>query len=129
MDTYERLTRGEIISLVREKRRQHEQLAYRDPEGGSTYETLSGISVFGERDHRRFEESRWPIRIFDLETLKYLAVNDAALKLYGYTRQEFLALTPLDTRHPSALESVVENLSERVSFLRYLGSRRHSTKT
>lgn len=36
--------------------------------------------------------------MFDRETLHFLAVNDAALDLYGYTRREFLLLTPLDIR-------------------------------
>lgn len=41
-----------------------------------------------------------PAAIFDQETLRCLAVNDAALRLYGYTREEFLGLSLSDTRHP-----------------------------
>jgi hypothetical protein len=36
--------------------------------------------------------------VFDWETLAFLAVNDAAVRQYGYSRQEFLALTALDIR-------------------------------
>jgi PAS domain S-box-containing protein len=39
--------------------------------------------------------------IFDRQTLCILAVNDAAVGQYGYSRKEFLALTALDIR-PSA---------------------------
>src|SRR6185295_4462027 len=61
----------------------------------------SGLLEFGERQRRDFEASPRPMRIFDRLTLRYLAVNNAALELYGYSREEFLALTLKDTRHPS----------------------------
>ena len=36
--------------------------------------------------------------IFDQETLDFLAVNDAAVQKYGYSRDEFLRMTILDIR-------------------------------
>jgi PAS domain S-box-containing protein len=36
--------------------------------------------------------------VFELETLRFLAVNDAAVAHYGYSREEFLAMTILDIR-------------------------------
>jgi PAS domain S-box-containing protein len=36
--------------------------------------------------------------IFDVRTFVFLAVNDAAVKKYGYTRTQFLAMTILDIR-------------------------------
>jgi two-component system cell cycle sensor histidine kinase/response regulator CckA len=36
--------------------------------------------------------------IYDLETLAFLDVNDAATKTYGYSREEFLAMTLRDIR-------------------------------
>ncbi|MGQ0524811.1 MAG: PAS domain S-box protein [Betaproteobacteria bacterium] len=86
------------------------------------------FSVFGEIDRRNFEASPYPIRIFDRETLRYLAVNDAALKLYGYSREEFLQLTPLDTRDPGERSQIVESLAEPTGYLRRLPPRRHMTK-
>src|SRR5262245_60438423 len=56
--------------------------------------------LFGVRQLRQFELSPSPMRIFDHATLRYLAVNDAALELYGYARAEFLDLTVRDTLHP-----------------------------
>ena len=40
-----------------------------------------------------FEGNPHPIWVFDQGSLKFLAVNDAALRSYGYTREEFLALS------------------------------------
>eukprot|EP00380_Ascogregarina_taiwanensis_P006537 284818817_3 len=34
--------------------------------------------------------------VFDMETLRFLAVNDAAVRHYGYSAEEFLAMTILD---------------------------------
>jgi PAS domain S-box-containing protein len=40
-----------------------------------------------------FEESPLPIWIYDPRTLAFLAVNEAAVALYGYSREDFLAMT------------------------------------
>ncbi len=46
-----------------------------------------------ERHRMLFEASPLPTFVFDTETLSFLAVNDAAVQLYGYGRTEFLSLT------------------------------------
>ena len=46
-----------------------------------------------------FEASPLPMWVYDAETLAFLAVNDAAVRHYGYSREEFLAMTI--TRHPA----------------------------
>ncbi len=45
-----------------------------------------------------FEANPNPMWVFDEETFRFLAVNAAALRHYGYTRDELLALTVLDIR-------------------------------
>jgi two-component system sensor histidine kinase UhpB len=48
-----------------------------------------------------FENSPLPTWVLDAESLHFLAVNDAAVRLYGYTREEFLAMTAREiARHP-----------------------------
>ncbi|HMK59697.1 MAG TPA: PAS domain S-box protein [Dissulfurispiraceae bacterium] len=39
-----------------------------------------------------------PMFVFDEETLQFLAVNDAAVAKYGWSREEFLSMTVLDIR-------------------------------
>lgn len=40
-----------------------------------------------------FESSPLPMWVLDAESLRFLSVNDAAVRLYGYSREEFLAMT------------------------------------
>ncbi|HLP34368.1 MAG TPA: PAS domain S-box protein, partial [Bacteroidia bacterium] len=51
-----------------------------------------------ENYQKLFEGSPFPIYIVDLDTLNFVAVNDACTRQYGYTRDEFLALNLRDIR-------------------------------
>jgi PAS domain S-box-containing protein len=56
-----------------------------------------------------FENSPLPKWLFDVESQRFLAVNDAALRTYGYSREEFLRMTiedlyPLDDAEATARE-------------------------
>jgi PAS domain S-box-containing protein len=49
--------------------------------------------------------------VFDLDTLQFLDVNDAAIKKYGYTREEFLRLNVKDIYPAEDLPRVMEAIS------------------
>lgn len=51
-----------------------------------------------ERYHLLFDCTPQPIWVYDEETLSFLAVNDAAVRTYGYSREEFLSMTIEDIR-------------------------------
>lgn len=51
-----------------------------------------------ERYKKLFDENPLPMWIYELETLKFLDVNQAAIEKYGYSKDEFLAMTLLDIR-------------------------------
>ncbi len=52
-----------------------------------------------EKNYRLlFENNPLPMWVFDVETLQFLAVNEAAIRHYGYTREEFLGMTLKDIR-------------------------------
>jgi two-component system cell cycle sensor histidine kinase/response regulator CckA len=55
-----------------------------------------------------FEHSPFPKFLYHTKTLRYLAVNDAAIRHYGYSRDEFLQMTLMDIRPP---EDVAEFLA------------------
>ncbi len=45
-----------------------------------------------------FEGNPAAMFVYDAETLRFLAVNEAAVRRYGYTREEFLGMTLIDMR-------------------------------
>jgi two-component system, cell cycle sensor histidine kinase and response regulator CckA len=45
-----------------------------------------------------FEANPQPMWVYDRRTESFLAVNDAAIRHYGYSREEFLGMTILDIR-------------------------------
>jgi PAS domain S-box-containing protein len=48
-----------------------------------------------------FEHSPLPMWVVDVRTLRFLGVNEAALRLYGYERAAFLAMSVADLRIPA----------------------------
>ena len=61
-----------------------------------------------------FEANPNPMWVYDIDSLRFLAVNDAAVQVYGYSREEFLAMTIRDIRPPEdllRLESAIAGLT------------------
>ena len=67
-----------------------------------------------EETHRQlFERHPSPLWAFDRETLRFLAVNDAAVEHYGWSREEFLAMTIRDIRPAEDQHQLEESIAER----------------
>lgn len=65
-----------------------------------------------EARHRQlFLAHPLPMWVYDLESLRFLAVNDAAVAKYGYLREEFLAMTLRDIRPAEELARLEESLA------------------
>jgi len=63
------------------------------------------------RDYRLlFDNNPNPLWIVDVETLRFLAANEAACAIHGYTREEFLRLRLLDIVHPDLKENTVREV-------------------
>ena len=56
-----------------------------------------------------FDDNPQPMWVYDLDTLAFLAVNDAAVYRYGYTRAEFLCMTIKDLRPPADSAARIDN--------------------
>lgn len=65
-----------------------------------------------ERHRKLFENNPHPTWVFDRETLRFLAVNSAAVCNYGYSQEEFLARTIKDIRPPEDIPKVLENITQ-----------------
>jgi len=80
-----------------------------------------------ESRHRQlFERTPLPAWVFDVESLSILAVNDAAVLHYGYTRDEFLTMTIGDLLPPGEIENFKARAESDVQG--QLGVWRHHTK-
>ena len=53
-----------------------------------------------------------PLWIYDVNTLKFLAVNDAAVESYGYSREEFLSMTIADIRPEEDVTRLKEEIKK-----------------
>ena len=75
------------------------------------------LAAANERQHRLlFELNPQPVFVYDRHTLEILAVSNATVRSYGYTREELLSMSVIDVRPES----------ERAAFLDYLQSGRRS---
>lgn len=59
-----------------------------------------------------FHSNPQPMWVYDLETLRFLMVNDAAIEHYGYTQEEFLAMTIKDIRPEAEISALLANLAQ-----------------
>ena len=75
-----------------------------------------------------FSGNPHPMWVYDLETLAFLEVNDAAMVHYGYTRDEFLAMTIKDIRPSEDIPFLIDNISHVSSGLDRAGVWRHRKK-
>lgn len=83
----------------------------------------------GEHRYRElFEANPHPMWVYDLETLRFLAVNDAAVSHYGYSRDEFSAMTVKDIRPAEDVSQFLENISQVSSGIDRSGVWRHMKK-
>jgi len=94
-------------------------------------------------EHKREEEARrerdaWfrilfasnplPMWAFDVETLQFLEVNDAAVARYGYSRDEFLAMRLTDIRPAEDVPTLLQTIRSRRPGLEARGGFRHRLK-
>jgi PAS domain S-box-containing protein len=81
-----------------------------------------------ERYRLLFESNPHPMWAYDLETLAFLAVNEAAVRHYGYSRHEFLQMTISDIRPPEDIPALMLNVAQVSPGLDEAGIWRHCKK-
>jgi two-component system cell cycle sensor histidine kinase/response regulator CckA len=60
-----------------------------------------------------FDTNPQPMWVYDGDSLRFLAVNDAAIRHYGYSREEFLSMTLRDIRPPDEIAAFDEQVRRR----------------
>ena len=75
-----------------------------------------------------FANNPQPMWIYDLETLAFLEVNQAAIAHYGYTREEFLSMTLKDIRPLNDITTLLEDIKNTHLTLNPAGEWRHLKK-
>ena len=117
----DRLLAGEIDNFVLEKRYRHRDgtiawgrasisAVLRGPDRRPTSIVAVTEDITAQRESQEallsseqrygalFDSAPVPMWVFDAETLRFLTVNDAAVRGYGFSREEFLAMTPFGIR-------------------------------
>ncbi len=75
-----------------------------------------------------FENNPHPMWVYDLETLAFLEVNDAAVAHYGYSRDEFLSMRLPDIRPSEDVEHLTGDTQPERPVFQHSGEWRHKLK-
>ena len=88
----------------------------------------AGLRASEQRYRELFELNPQPMWVYDYETLRFLAVNDAAVQHYGYSRREFLTMPITDIRPPDAIPLLLEDIARARAGFRNSIHRQHRKK-
>jgi PAS domain S-box-containing protein len=102
---------GVLVSEITERKRAQEALLQSE-----------------QRYRLLFERNPHPMWVFNLETLAFLEVNDAAIHHYGYTREEFLAMTIKEIRPAEDIPNLLDNVSRDLPQYEEAGVWQHRKK-
>lgn len=75
-----------------------------------------------------FKNNSQPMWIYDLETLRFLDVNNAAINHYGYSREEFLSMTIADIRPPEDVNALIKDVKSTTKRYNNAGVWKHLKK-
>ena len=109
---------------------------------GSLFILITGILLYffikrkqkdlmeSERQFRHiFYSNPTPLWIYDVNTLRFVEVNEAAVSQYGYSRKEFLQMTVKDIRPSEDVKLLEEAIQNAPTTYYRSGNWRHITKS
>ena len=88
-------------------------------------QVLDALRESEVRHRRLFDSNPHAMWVYDLQTLQFLAVNDAAVAQYGYTQEEFLTMTIKDIRPPEDVPRVLASVAQGIQGIEEGGVWRH----
>jgi PAS domain S-box-containing protein len=89
---------------------------------------VNSLPSLPELSRLLFEKNPKPMWVYDRKTLAFVAVNEAAIRHYGYSADEFLSMTLGDIRPPEDLPALVRAITESPRGLTERGIWRHRRK-
>ena len=75
-----------------------------------------------------FFANPYPMWVYDCATLRFTSVNDATVRTYGFSQEEFLGMTVLDIRPPDEEPTLLDYVNHIHLGLNSTGIRRHRKK-
>jgi diguanylate cyclase (GGDEF)-like protein/PAS domain S-box-containing protein len=97
-------------------------------EGADLNTQGEGLGSSEEQYRLLFESNPLPMWVFDQGSLRFLAVNEAAVRKYGFTEEEFLAMTIAEIRPAEEVAALMEDLRKRQAGLQEPGIWKHRKK-
>ncbi len=86
------------------------------------------LAASEEKYRLLFADNPMPMWLYSVKTLKFIEVNDAAVKHYGYSRDEFLKMTIKDIRPVEDVAKLTEIASDGYRGVHHVGQWRHLKK-
>jgi len=85
--------------------------------------------LLSEEQYRNlFERNPSPLWIFRTDNFRFVKVNKAATKMYGYSESEFLSMTVMDIRPEKEIEKFMHTAKKFSASLNDQGIWKHKTK-
>lgn len=100
-----------IIPFLNEKKKPYQYLSIRTDITEKKKAEIQ-IKISEEKYRTIFYKSPLPIWIFNPETLQFLDVNNAAIRHYGYSRKEFLAMNLTDIRPAEDVAALLKDVGK-----------------
>jgi PAS domain S-box-containing protein len=72
-----------------------------------------------------FDANPMPVWVYDRDTLRFLAVNQSAVRAYGYSEEEFLSMTLADIRPSDDVPALRDAVTASMNGLHRAGGWRH----
>ncbi len=91
-------------------------------------ERSESLRSFERQRDLLFSVNPYPMYSLDRKTLRFLAVNEAAIRQYGYTREEFLGMSLADIRPEQDVPALRETLAKDEEGVRRPGVWQHLRK-
>ncbi|WMJ67671.1 EAL domain-containing protein [Stenotrophomonas sp. 24(2023)] len=94
--------RGQRVAMADRQRRMIGALT----DLSERYQAREQVTRVERRFRLLFDRNPAPFWVFDPDTLRFIEVNEAAVRQYGYSREEFLSMSILDIRPREGWEEV-----------------------